>query len=41
MSIETAATVLGGLLFVAFIFAIYLYTDGKKLKISIVDRENN
>ena len=39
MSIDFAATVLSGLLFVGFIFAIYLYTDGKKLKISIVDRK--
>ena len=39
MSVDFAATVLGGLLFFGFMFAIYLYIEGKKLK--IVDREDN
>ena len=39
MSVDFAATVLGGLLFFGFAFGLYLYKSGKTLKISIVDRK--
>ena len=39
MSVNLAASILAGQFFLGFMFAIYLYVDGKKLTISIVDRK--
>ena len=40
MSIDVAATVLGGLIFVAVVGYIVLRKNGKSIKVEIVDRED-